>query len=378
MTQPTIEATGVIVVLFLLALFGAWVVFRFLKTTVRIEQKGLQLTGAGAMFILMFVLLNRYLPQIRDGLFEESRAAQPIEKISAGSAEEIATVTLSPAVHLLTRSELDHLDRNQYIIDEALGVALPRVRSTHWEEGHFQKLPLIGIEDIPTMSSETEYWNYMVGQPDPPIIGIQSVETQSVTLYADSTLDGMPMNFNLFGDPSYIARVLAGRQLAAAALGVPILPPSKDALAIYTKGMKKLGAAEIARSLPVVKTVRNGVFILPFKRKLLGRSIFHYTGRHSLLEQAILVINYSSGFGLGSLRNYYIDQERGIASFNASVHLRNVGIRSRRTDAILNTVGFVVAGSSRAVLVVLTYFSTTSIDEYQRLHAILDSLRFTG
>jgi len=382
MTGPTLEAAAVLSSLFMLALLGAYIVFKFLKTTARIERKGIQLGGAGAMFVVMFILLNHYLPDIREGLVEEAHAAaQPIARPTAQGTEEIAKVVLSPATQVVPSSDLRRLDRNLYDIDESLGVAIPRPSSSRWEQGPFNELQVVGVGDIPFFGTSMQAFQGFMSMRPPVIRGVRSGVEQTVTLDGESKIGTIPMTLNPFEDVEVVRASVKASAGMMKQLGLPKMDPAEipeEKLRQMQSVMQEMFAARIAESLPVTKVIHNGVFVMLYDRSAFEGSTVAKLAGGSLLDDVIGALSMSGVFAPGALRNYYVDQQRGIASFNASVELRNAEINQRRTDAIVNTVGFIVTGESRAMLVLLVYLSTTPVEEFQQLQVYLDAIRFVG
>jgi hypothetical protein len=155
--SPTVEAAIIVAFLFCLALFGSYIVFKVLKSTASIKQKGLQLGGAVAGLIVMFVLLNRYMPNIRAELVEDA-SAQSIHTRTANGVTQIAEVALSPSTQLISKEELAHLDRNAYDILESSGLALPRPDGDSWEIGETKDVSTIsmGCRQLAKVSQCTE------------------------------------------------------------------------------------------------------------------------------------------------------------------------------------------------------------------------------
>ena len=162
MISPTVLATIVLSALVGIALIGASVLFKLLKSTASIQQKGVQLGGAAAGFFVLFALLNNYLPGIASGIREDS-VAQPILIETAKGGEQTVEVTLSPSTQFISRNELKRLDRNKYDIYEGFGLALPRVHGDKWEVGKLTEFQPVGFWDIPVMQVTLEKLRELFG-----------------------------------------------------------------------------------------------------------------------------------------------------------------------------------------------------------------------
>jgi hypothetical protein len=97
----------------------------------------------------------------------------------------------------------------------------------------------------------------------------------------------------------------------------------------------------------------------------------------SLLDRAILWNNLFQS-STGQIGNLYVNQDLRIASYNSGIDLKGVLIEGRRGDVRINNVGFIVAGSQRAIIVNLIYLSTDGIEVFQQLEDEFNSLRFSG
>ena len=69
--EASLEAIALQIPLFCLSIAGAWIVLRVLKGTAAIKNNGIQFRGGAAMFVAIFVLLNWYVPGLRDGILDD-------------------------------------------------------------------------------------------------------------------------------------------------------------------------------------------------------------------------------------------------------------------------------------------------------------------
>jgi hypothetical protein len=97
----------------------------------------------------------------------------------------------------------------------------------------------------------------------------------------------------------------------------------------------------------------------------------------SLLDRAMLWNNLFQN-STGQIGNLYVNQDLKIASYNSGIDLRDVMIDGDRGNVRINNVGFIVAGSQRAIIVNLIYLSTDGIEVFQQLEEEFNSLRFAG
>jgi hypothetical protein len=105
----TLQAVSIQAGFFVLSILGAWVVLRLLKGTAQIQQKGVQLGGAAAMFVTMFILLNRYVPDMREGIIQEAAAApQTLVTKNAGASSHV-DVAIHPYEQRITKREFGAL-----------------------------------------------------------------------------------------------------------------------------------------------------------------------------------------------------------------------------------------------------------------------------
>ncbi len=373
------QATIVVTILFVLALVGAWFVFKVLHGTATIKRKGVQLGGAAAMFVVMFFLLNRYLPDIRDGLIKEA-AAQPIQGPTGTDYAEVAQVSLSPATQLISARELSHLDRNKYDVREDMGIAMPRQISAHWDLGPVNTLPVLGYGDIPALRTGLEVFRYMFEGERPLILGVQEKKPKLVTLDRNSMIGGVPLTLNYFDDRQYMKAAMKASAGMLRQLGITasVEDISESDLENVRTMLRASFQASIDKKLPVRKELRNGVFVMTLKKESLENNLFtKVTGlSNSLLDKALLKVVMSGYFTQGGLGNMYADQRRGIISFNANVRVSKARLDESTVDFVLNTIGFIVTSEDRAYFVLLIYDSTSEIQIYKELETFLNNLRF--
>jgi len=99
----------------------------------------------------------------------------------------------------------------------------------------------------------------------------------------------------------------------------------------------------------------------------------------SNLDRAMMFFIFSGALpGLGFFDNFYVNQDNGIMSFNSSISLKKVVIDGVDQDAQVNSIGFLIAGQTRAILLQLNYLSIDGIHLFKELEKYMDSFRFTG
>ncbi|ESA34024.1 hypothetical protein N836_18720 [Leptolyngbya sp. Heron Island J] len=190
------------------------------------------------------------------------------------------------------------------------------------------------------------------------------------------------MNLNLFKNDEYFEAMLRAQQEMTALFLEQDAPEEEIPEAVIQEMQAFLSEAfdsSLVSMLPVQKNVHSGVYVIPLSREFLEESVMaEMTPFMNLLDYGLQFMNFSGYFNPGSFQNLIMDQENQIASFNASVSLGNVEIDGRKTDAILNNIGFIVTGHERAIFVNLIYLSVDNIAVYESLQDFLESLRFTG
>lgn len=340
----------------------------------------MQLGGAAAMFVVMFVLLNKYLPDIRLGLVGDA-VAQPVTTNLARGASQIVEVAISPATQLLTKDELGRLDRNEYDIHEDLGIAVPRSKGNEWLAGEQQHLSTINLADVPAIGASLSIFRAFFEINRPVILGFQEWSGKKFSLSEKSTISGLPLSLNYFDKPEYVRAIIKAQAGAVQEMGGD--PPEEvpdEVVAEIGKVMADTFRQQIASKLPVNKQVHNGLYVIPLTKAVLERNVFASTigQANTLLDNALMYLTVSGLFVTGSLGNMFMDQRKGIASFNSNVALKNITIDGQRADAIVNNIGFIVAAKERAYFVLLTYVSTSDLQTFKELETYLNKLRFAA
>ena len=72
--SATTEALLVTASLLGMSLVSAYVTLVLMRGSAQVAHKGVRLGGATGMFVVTFVLLSQFMPEIRDGLVSEAQA----------------------------------------------------------------------------------------------------------------------------------------------------------------------------------------------------------------------------------------------------------------------------------------------------------------
>lgn len=382
MESPTIYSVLVLTFFFCLSLFGAFIVLKILKGTAAIQRKGVQLGGSAAMFVVMFFMLNKYLPEMRFGFIEEASAEQEIMGFTNKGITQIATVEIRPSTQLITSIDLRNLDRNKYFVERQYGVAVPKVDQAGWVSGEQRQLPIVSVADVPALGMGLSAFKAMFGGEEPKIFGIRSPDNKTITLKKNSSINEIDLSINLFEQKEYFKPMVKAQLSQMIEMGVL---PSENIDEIPEQ-MYELMRSQLSdsfntlieRKLPISKKICSGVFVLPFSKEFLESSLISKAGNFSLLDKALMYVSLSGIFGAGTNGNLFIDQKRKIVSFNATVRMRDVEIDDKTMDVIINNIGFITAGTDQAFFVLLVYSSTDDVTIFQELEKVLNELRFYG
>jgi len=380
MNSPSVQAALLQAFLFTLSLLGSYIVFTVLKSTAAIKQKGIQLGGAAAMFVIMFVLLNKYFPETRVGFISEA-AAQPISTKSASGVAQIAEVSISPAAQLLSKDELARLDRNEYEIIEDIGVAIPRPKSDLWATVRQTQVNSLGLSDVPALGISLDLFKAFFISSGPTILAIQSKEEHQYTLTEHSFISGVPVTLNFFENQEYVraaVKAQAGMMQQLGAKPVKELPES-----VIKEVGGRLASAfdlQIKNKIPIHKKVCNSIYVLSLSKQFLDQNIFtSAVGLTStLLDKSLLYLSLSGQLANGSLGNMFVDQRRGVASFNGTVVVKDILIDEKPSDAIVNNIGFIVTSKDRVFIVLLVFSSASDIQVFKELEGYLNRFRFAA
>jgi hypothetical protein len=357
-------------------------VLKILKGTAAINRKGVQLGGAAAMFVVMFFMLNKYLPDVRGGFIEEASAAQPVTGITDEGVTQIASVNIRPSTQLITSVDFQNLDRNRYILEEKHGIAMPKVDQAGWSGGEQTQLPIVSIADIPAFGMGMNVFKAMFGGEQPKIFGVRSPNTKKIILNKNSSINDIGLDVNLFAQKEYFKSIVNAQLSQMIEMGaLPFKSLDEIPENLYEQVRSQLSNSYkvlIDRKLPIKKDIYSGVFVLPLPKELLESSLVSKVGNFSLLDNALTYVSMSGLFGVGTNGNLFIDQQRKIVSFNATVRLKDVEIDDKTTDVIINNIGFITAGINRAFFVLLVYSSQDNVKVFQQLDKVLNQLRFYG
>ena len=385
--SPTLEATLIQLIQVAMALIGAFVLLRVLRGTAVIKRKGLQLGGSAAVFVVILVLLNRYLPEIQRGILIENAAAQPVAITRPNEEPRIVKVSISPATQLVTSRDVDALDRNQFIVNSDLGIAVKRESDAAWEVKTFPSIDTVSHFDLPAFSTSYDMYQSIFFSEDikPVIFGVRKIAGTEITINETSTVQSLPFSFNIFEDEKLLRKVMLAQVNMAVKMGAVPAQDSQDLEELVTKMENTAGKAIKAKfseiinsSFPIKKDVHDGVFVTILTVESLNTGLIaKLQPESSLLDRALVRMALSGTFS-GGFENLYVDQTAGIASFNSSVSLRKVVIAGNETDVRINHAGFIVAGQKRVMFVDLIYLSSDGIGVFEELQSVLNSLRFTG
>lgn len=379
-TFPTVQAVVIVAFLFCLALFGTYVVFKLLKSSASIKQKGLQIGGAAAGLVVIFILLNRYMPNIRAELIEDS-SAQSIHAKTANGVAKIAEVSLSPSTQLISKQELTRLDRNAYDIRESTGLALPRPEGDSWEIGETTNVSTISVADVPALGLSLAMYRTVLSQSAAPIFFVRQRAVRTIKLAKGAAISGVPVTFNFFSDKRFVRAALASQMNMLAQLGFKDVQHIPDEIldTVQTQLLSQMDSANEAK-LPIVKNIKNGVYVMPLTRAFLNESsltkIIPFS--RTILDDALTYLAVAGYYLPASTSSLYVNQQSGIASFNFSTAITNVDYNGKKSDLIINNIGFIVAGADRAIFVLLIYSSTDDVQTFENLQKILNDLRFSA
>jgi hypothetical protein len=386
--SPTVVATLVELAQVAIALGCSYVLISVLKSAAVIKQKGIQLGGAAAIFVVVLVLLNRYLPSIQAGLVQEATAAPQPVVVGNKSGDNQALsvdVALSPATQLVTARELSALDRNKFVVDDGLQVAVQKPIGGTWQTGPTDSFATISLLDVPQMSASANLIGSMMFDSSlkEKIFGVWRAAGTEITIEADSEVNALPFAFNMFDDPAFVKMAVRSQPqfmrnfgLSAAGDDNKIDDAKLDKIAtVLGPQIAKATGDSIKAKFPIKKMIFDGVFVTFVDADMLGGK-----GMIVKLQPASTLLDRAMMWGLRgyTVKNLYVNQDLKVASYNTGVDLSGVLINGHKGDIRINNVGFIVTGPQRAILVNLIYLSTDGIEIFQQLQNEFNSLRFTG
>jgi hypothetical protein len=365
--DATLEAVAIQIGFFLLSILGAWIVLRILKGTASIKNKGAQFGGAAAMFVAMFILLNRYVPEMRDGILSEARAGQTltVSTPSGGSTPQQVEVSLSPAQQRISSRELNQLDKNKYVVESALGIALLQPPNDGWTTGIVESVDSVSLVDVPMVAMGVGMFKSMLGEDliSHPIFALKEKKYHTLTLTAISEVRGARMNFNPFADKAFVRKSMEANLSAAAIMDENVANSLKEHKEELLDEIEKTVGAQLAdgferyvqRTLPIEKHIQNGVYVTTFDiADPSSPALTEIYKSMSPLDRAIQSLALK-GIQVGGGRNLKVDQAQGIASYEGTQRLRKVIVDGVETDTTLNNLGFLVAADKRIIFVQLIY-----------------------
>jgi hypothetical protein len=391
--DATLEAVVIQVAFFALSILGAWIVLRILKGSASINNKGVQFGGAAAMFVAMFVLLNRYVPEMRDAIAKHANEARASQTMIASSragdgTPERVELSLSPTKQRVTSRDLKQLDRNKYFVDEKLGVALIQPPNDGWVVGTVDSVGTVSLVDIPMVGFGMGMFKTMLGEGlvAHPVVAFKERKDHTLKLNATSEVKGVRMNYNPFSDKPFVRKSIEANLSAMALMNEKIAAELKDRKEELLDEIEKAAGTQyidgfekyLQKSVPVEKHIQNGVYVTTFDlADSPGGAMNELNKSMSVLDRAIQSLALK-GIQVGGGRNLKVDQELGVASYEGTLKLRRVTIDGDETDTIFNNLGFLVAVDNRIVFVQLIYLDLgEGMSTSRFLETVFKSLLFS-
>jgi hypothetical protein len=392
--DATTEAVLVQIAFVVVAIVVAWVVLSLLKGTAQVQQKGVQFGGAAAMFVATFFLLNKYVPEIRDGIVAEAHAAQSqqLVAVSAKGPANSLEVYISPEQQVISERDLKALDKNKYYVNEQMGVAVLTPSDPGWSVGEVSSIELPSVADSPFLSMSLRTMKVMPLFSDTStsssVFSVTASKAHTIILNGDTEIAGFRLDINPLSDEKFMESMLEAQLDAAATMGADSglnLNDPDTRKSFISNMMTAVGSTikdqfdkTISKAFPASKNMRNGVYVtrLTFNQSKAGGELFQaLNSTETVLDRAVSQLSLS-GLFFGGGHNLKVDQRRGIASFDNSFELRNVFVDGRKTDVRVNHIGFLVAAGESAVYVQLLCLDSDGIDVSLFLKKVMDSLLF--
>lgn len=268
--EATLTAVTIQVLFFILSIGGAWIVLVYLKGTANIRHKGAQFGGAAAMFVAMFLLLNKYVPELRDALIKEARAGtQQVTATDLTGKPKIVEISISPERQKITKCDLLELDRNKYFIDEELEVAVQRPTNSKWTAGRLDSFDRVSVVDIPLLGMGIAGMSNLLPLKTArrPIFGVRDESARELVIGKDSIISGVTVGTNPFEDEKFLRNSIQMQLDMAARMSNELDDPMVkeqliDNMIAGSGDMMKEGFnAYLEKALPITKKIRNGVFV---------------------------------------------------------------------------------------------------------------------
>ena len=357
-----------------------------LKGHALIQHKSLQFGGAAAMFVTIFVLLNKYVPEMREGIISGAQAAQSQTlKTKSGSQPQDIEVFLRPDTQIITDRDLKDLDLNKYVVDGELGIAFIRDNRKGWVTEKVEKYDSFEIADIPLVKIGANQLTSM-GLPEPKPVGILAIKQEkshNIILEKNTSIGGIKIGENPFDDPAYFRRIAkfqleTGLEMAGESISEEEEAKFLDSLEEKSADTREKYNKYINRRLPIKKTINSGLYVSIYRTTDFHSSsklIEDLYASLSPLDRAVTIL--LSIHGVGSAKNLKVDQSSGVASYDGGVRIRGVSINDTLTDITINDVGFVYANEEKIVLVKLISLDVDGPETAYFLKAVMDSVYFT-
>jgi len=155
--QPLISAAGVQTLQVILSLVAAFLCFKFLESTAQINQKGIKLGGAAAMFVVTLYILSH---QIID-LTKVAHASVPVVVSSESNATEELNI-LSPEEQMTTSVDISRMDKNSFHVDDELQVSIPNPPNRNWMIERRKDVPIVNEHDLPLIKFGEEMDDFSI------------------------------------------------------------------------------------------------------------------------------------------------------------------------------------------------------------------------
>jgi len=368
------------------ALVCSYILFTFLKSKADIKHKGVQLSGAGAMFVVVLLILNNQLSDIQRLVKDGVALPVKIESERGKGFKKIGDVSISPYHQLTTERDLSRLDKNKYYINEKLSISIPQPANDKWIIEERKTVPVINQNDFPFMKfSEKVAGQMMTPDAQPLILSIRLREGIDVEIDKESQIDGVSVGLNPYKDKKFVSGLVQVFMNSARLMADHKINEEKE-MAMEMMLTSSTGAAQyklqeyISDELPYKKTLYSGVYIMPIEdeENLTPSAFSSIFPEESLLARALQFISLQPSAGKISFDNVRIDENAGVASFDGSSELENVLIDGKRTSLVINNVGFIVVGDNRAIFVQLIFLSKDKIYTFNLLNESIKNILFAG
>lgn len=361
-------------ILFLLSLFGSYIVFKLLKGKATFEHQGLKFGGAAAGFLVFFWLLSKVFFTAIEKFPVSIYPALEVIALGKQGEKILTEVVLDPKKLIVSLEKFKSLDPEEHkVLSDSFNIAVAPPKEYNWSFGKLPDYTTLATKDSPFFDflnkanggklnfepKKAEYFGARVGIPTELIIE------------ANSRIDGVKIAENPFKNRKFFLDF-------SQSINVSLFDPHATKLTdeeldsiqvMFIKAVDR-SADEI---LPIKRNIYSGVYVTVYNENSFSESpLINYISGREYLTKAVAA---SAPYSRDLPRLSYLNGDERIAAYNKSVQIKGAIVNGTKKDLIINYVGIAVGGDNAVYTITLQYLSTDSAEVLRELQRYFESVR---